>query len=130
MRVINNILVLLGVIVSLGVSIYAAQPWGDNYAYQTVDGYPILALLELWILFPFLIFYFLNNTYHQSARHMRLMFGVCMLGSIGVAAAYLKFVLFSGGSTAALIFLFFPGYQLGFAVIVWVCCIVMGRYTK
>lgn len=128
MNKINNILIVIGLLASLFLSTYAAQPWGDNYAYQTIKGYITLALLDLWILFPFLLLYLINRSYQQSARHMRLMFGACFVGSIGAACIYIKSIMYTTSSTASLIFLFLPAYQLGFIIMIWLTCLATGRF--
>lgn len=128
MKRINNTLIIVGLLLSLFLSTYAAQPWGDNYAYQSAKGYITLALLDLWILFPFLLLYLINRSYQHSARHMRLMFGACFVGSIGAACLYIKSIMYTSSSTAALIFLFLPAYQLGFIIMVWLVFLSIGRF--
>jgi hypothetical protein len=128
MNKINNILVVTGLLVSLFLSLYAAQPWDDNYAYQTTRDYIILALLNLWVLFPFILLYLINKAYQHSARHMRLMFGACFIGSIGAACIYIKSIMYSTSSTSSLIFLFLPAYQLGFIIMIWLVCLSTGQF--
>jgi hypothetical protein len=50
-----SILVLLagGALATAGMMIYAAQPWGDNYAYQSVAGYLSLLLFMGWAISPY-----------------------------------------------------------------------------
>lgn len=125
MTKLNNVLILLGLLISVGVSIYAAQPWGDNYAYQDVSGYLGLFVWELWISAPFLCLYLLNSHYNNSSAHMKLLLASCLIGSVVVSAIYVESIVFSSSSTGALVFVFMPGYQLMFLLLIWVICLIM-----
>jgi hypothetical protein len=45
--------------------IYMAQPWGDNYAYQSPWGYAGLLVLAVWASSPYLMILFLNRKTSQ-----------------------------------------------------------------
>jgi drug/metabolite transporter (DMT)-like permease len=127
---VNRILILLGLLVSIGVSIFAAQPWGDNYAYQDITGYLMLFAAELWICAPFVGLYFLNRAYRYSPAHKKVLLISCVIGSVLVSVLYVNGIVFSSGSTSALIFLFMPIYQLVFIFVVLVISQAMSRWIK
>jgi hypothetical protein len=127
---INNALILLGLLLSVGVSIFTAQPWGDNYAYQDASGYLMLLAGELWICAPFAGLYFLNRVFRHSLAHKKLLLISCVLGSVLVSALYVDAIVFSSSSTSALIFLVMPIYQWIFLIVVLVISLVMGRWIK
>lgn len=121
MAKLNYFLILVGLLVSVATSIYAARPWGDNYAYQEASGYFILLLFELWIVLPFLVLFRLNKVCLNSLHYLKLMFFVCIIVADFAAYIYVDSILTSSGSTSALIFVFLPIYQLSLlgAVIVF-----------
>jgi hypothetical protein len=127
MKTINFIFIALGLLVSAGISIYAAQPWGDNYAYQDISGYFGLLIWELWIGLPFLLLYWFVKKYKDSNTHMRLLLFaslvVCVLGNY----IYVESIVFSSSSTSALVFIFLPLYQLIFLAIVGAICALISK---
>jgi hypothetical protein len=102
----NNALILLGLLVSVGISIFAAQPRGDNSLYL------------------------LNRIFRDSSTHMKLLLPVCVICSIAAAAAYVEAVVFSASSTSALIFIVMPGYQMFFLFIILVISLVLRRSIR
>ena len=126
-KYLNYALIVLGLLISVGTSIYAAQPWGDNYAYQDISGYFSLLLWELWIGLPFLVLYLLNKNYSNSSAHLKLLFVACLLGSIFASYIYVDSIMFSSSSTSALIFIFMPAYQLIFLAIIGTVCLVLSK---
>lgn len=127
MKIVNYLLIAVGISTSLGMSIYAAQPWGDNYAYQNISGYLGLILWDLWVALPFALLYLLNRRYRNSKPHLRLMFIACLIGSCFVAYIYIDSIMFSTSSTSALIFIFLPLYQLIFVAIIGSICMVISK---
>jgi len=121
----NYILIVLGFLISVATSIYAARPWGDNYAYQEISGYFSLLLWELWIGVPFYVLYLLNKKYRSSSAHLKLLLFTCLVGSIFGAYIYVDSIVFSTSSTSALIFIFLPVYQLIFLAVIGLICLVM-----
>ena len=127
MKTLNYALIVLGLLISVGISIYAAQPWGDNYAYQDISGYFSLLLWELWIGLPFVVLYLLNKHYSNSSVHLKLLFVACLIGSIFASYIYVDSIIFSSSSTSALIFIFLPAYQLFFLAIIGLVYLVMNK---
>ena len=126
----NYVLILLGFLISAGILVYAAQPWGDNYAYQEFSGYVSLLLWELWVGLPFLALYLLNRKYSSSSPHLKLLFFACLIGSISASCIYADSILFSRSSTSALIYAALPVYQLLFLAIVGVVCVIMTKRVR
>ena len=54
LQTISLILAVLAALTTVSVGIYMAQPWGDNYAYQSVSGYAVLMLFLFWALAPYI----------------------------------------------------------------------------
>jgi len=127
MRVINRILITFGLFVSVSFSLYAAQPWGENYAYQDISGYFSLFLFEFWIFLPFFILFLLNNKYKNSNKHLKLLTMVCVLISLSAAYIYFESTVLGSSSTSSLIFLFLPLYQLFFLVITLLTCMGISK---
>lgn len=125
LNIVNVLLIVTGWLCTVGTSIYAARPWGGNYAYQDASGYFALLLWELWIGLPFVILLVLNRAYRHSAAHLKLLLFACLIGSIFAAYVYVDATVFSISSTSALIFIFLPAYQLVLLAIVAAVCWVM-----
>ena len=127
MKTINFIFIALGLLVSIGTSIYAAQPWGDNYAYQDISGYFLLLIWEFWIGLPFLLLYLFNKKYSNSNTHLKLLLFASLIVSIFGNYIYVESIVFSSSSTSALIFIFLPLYQLIFLAIIGAICAVISK---
>ena len=126
----NFILILTGLLVSVVTSVYAARPWGDNYAYQETSGYFTLLLWELWIGLPFLALILLNKACMKSPHHLKLLFVVSVIGAGFAAYIYVDSTFFSSGSTSALIFIFLPIYQLMFIGAAGVISLIVSKVLK
>ncbi|MDX1618981.1 MAG: hypothetical protein R3224_09355 [Balneolaceae bacterium] len=97
--------------VTLGV--YAAHPWGDNYAYRDAFGYLLLALYLAWAISPYLYFY-LSGGRAVPVRAVRIIriagtLLICLAGT----AVVIDIVLIHTDAQGGLIFLFMPVYQWG-----------------
>ena len=54
MHFVPLILSIAAGVVTLAVGIYMAQPWGDNYAYQSLGDYVVLLIMLSWATAPYL----------------------------------------------------------------------------
>jgi len=127
LRTVIFLLIAAGIAGSLGVSIYAAQPWGGNYAYQNLGDYLELLAWEAFITLPFLLLFLVARRYATPGPQMMfLVFGCLVMSGFGVYT-YIDAVFVNPSSTAALIFLVLPIYQLIFVAIIWGVCAVVRR---
>jgi len=104
----------LSVIVTVGCAVYAAHPWGDNYAYQGIFGfvgYLVLATMVAWAISPYIYLYL--STRRHSSYCIKNLFrtGVTLLICIGGIAAVFDTVFIHSDAQGGLIFLFLPIYQ-------------------
>ena len=127
MKSVNYILISLGIFASVFISIHAAQPWGDNYAYQDISGYLSLLFFELWICLPFLVLFLQNKIYKNSNTHLKFLTLICLFIVISSTYIYIESIFYSSSSTSSLIFLFLPVYQLIFLTITFGVCVVISK---
>ena len=127
MKRINYILIIAGMLISFGMVIYAAQPWGGNYAYKQGYGYLLLFVGVLWVALPFFLLYLLNRNYPNSKPHLILIFVACLICSAFAAYIYIASIVFSTSSTSALIFIFLPLYQMFFLSIMGLLCWIITK---
>jgi hypothetical protein len=61
-----RLITLAAVLTTLTLMVYMAQPWGDNYAYQSLWGYAGLLALAVWANLPYLMILFLAGKASQA----------------------------------------------------------------
>jgi hypothetical protein len=113
----TRFIALAAALTSLALLIYAAQPWGDNYAYQNLSGYLGLLGFAVWVTLPYLMTIFLAKRALASQANKYLMVMGAVLISIGGVALYIEAVLLHRDAQGALAFVAVPFYQwivLGF----------------
>lgn len=100
----------LGTIATGVLAIYAARPWGDNYAYQEISDYVLLAGFVVWALSPYIYLFFFAG--RRSAR-LTNVFGAAVAVLICVVGTAVVFdtVFIHPDAQGGLIFLFMPAYQ-------------------
>jgi hypothetical protein len=126
-RAVIHALIGAGIAGSIGASIYAARPWGGNYAYQDASGYLQLLLWEGFIALPYVLLYLVARRYGAGARQLAVLLFSCLLLSGFGVYAYVDAVLFSTSSTSALIFLVLPVYQVLVVAGIWGACAMIRR---
>ena len=106
-----RLLASVGVIATVALSIYAAQPWGDNYAYQDISGYVLLTVFVAWAISPY-IYLFVSAGRHSPHRLSNLLrVAVALLTCIGGIAAVFDTVFIHLDAQGGLIFLSLPVVQ-------------------
>jgi hypothetical protein len=108
---------LAAALVTLALLIYAAQPWGDNYAYQDLSGYLGLLGFAVWVTLPYLMIIFLAKKALISQVNKFLVVIGALLISFGGVALYVEAMLLHRDAQGALAFVAVAFYQwmvLGF----------------
>lgn len=102
---------LVAVIFTAAIQIYAAQPWGDNYAYQSVRDYLGLSVFVIWAISPYLFVYF--SSYFQKSSRKPLLFRLIAGALLLVVALYIYInaTFIHLDAQGGLVFLFLPLYQ-------------------
>jgi len=67
-----RLVALAAALITLGLMIYMAQPWGDNYAYQSLSGYAWLLGFAVWVSLPFFMLLFLVRLSHPRQINLLL----------------------------------------------------------
>jgi hypothetical protein len=97
---------------TLAVMIYAARPWGDNYAYQGLGGYARLLLLSMWAILPYLVLFFMSkHSVHFETKAVLVLIGALLI-CVGGMAAYVDATWLRPDPQGGLAFLAVPFYQL------------------
>ena len=112
------------------IAIYAAQPWGDNYAYKDLADYFYLLGMMLWAISPYLAMFIVLFIFSRKKVLIKT-FSICML-IISLFAGYILFdtMFIHIDAQGGLIFLFLPIYQwLAFFIMLFICAAV-NKFTK
>ena len=105
-----RLIALSAALITLTLMIYMAQPWGDNYAYQSLWGYAGLLVLAVWATSPYLMILFLNRKASQ-ARAIKL---ADIIGTVIISLGVLLYVdaaFLHRDAQGALVFTTVPFYQ-------------------
>lgn len=104
-------LLAAGMLVTLGMMIYAAQPWGDNYAYQSLAGYLGLLLFMGWCLSPYVAL-MVAAAWLGTSRRGRWLVAMAALVTTAVGLwAITDAVVIHTDAQSGLIFVVLPLYQ-------------------
>jgi hypothetical protein len=113
----TRLIALAAALITLALLIYAAQPWGGNYAYQSPSGYLMLLGFAMWVTLPYLMTILLAHKASASqAKNFVAIIGGLII-SLGGVALYIDAVLLHRDAQAGLAFVAVPFYQwiiLGF----------------
>jgi hypothetical protein len=113
----TRLIVLSAAMITLTLLIYMAQPWGNNYAYQSLSGYAWLLSIAVWATLPYLIILFLaRKSFEFKANILMVVIGTLII-SLGGVALYLDAAFLHQDPQGGLVFIAVPLYQwiiLGF----------------
>jgi len=117
---------LIGIcLFTFAILIFAAQPWGDNYAYSKFSDYFKLTGMILWSISPYLAMFIALLVFSKKKVLIKT-FSVCIF----VISLFAGLILFDTmfihiDAQGGLVFLFLPIYQwLAFFVLLLICAIV------
>lgn len=115
---------------TLVMAIYAAQPWGDNYAYQKASDYLALFCFMLWDIAPYIIIAFLLRYFCRSETVTKIFTAGILIISLVTALILIDTNFVHIDAQGGLIFLFLPFYQ-GIAVFILLAiCSIVKRIIK
>ena len=107
---VTRLIALSAALITLTLMIYMAQPWGDNYAYQTPWGHAGLLVLAVWATSPYLMILFLTRKISQAqAIKLADIIGTLII-SLGVLL-YVEAVFLHPDPQGGLAFITVPLYQ-------------------
>lgn len=115
---------------TLTMAIYAAQPWGDNYAYKKLTDYFFLFGMMLWAISPYFAMIITLSIFSKKEILIKT-YSIGML----IISLLAGFILFDSmfihiDAQGGLIFLFLPIYQwLAFFILLFICAAVY-KFTK
>ena len=102
---------LAAALITLTLMIYMAQPWGDNYAYQSLSGYAWLLEFAVWVSLPFLMLLFLVRKAFASEANKLIAITGALIIVLGGVALYVDAALLHRDPQGALVFIAVPFYQ-------------------
>jgi hypothetical protein len=127
-------LILITAVFTWAMSVYVAQPWGDNYAYQKISDYLSLFYMMLWETSPFaLVAFLLRYSFKNKITIIIFSLGIFIILLLSA------FILIDTNfihldAQGGLVFLFLPFYQwIAILVLLTICLIVqrvMKHFTK
>ncbi len=101
----------LGIIATAALAIYAAQPWGDNYAYQHLFDYLLLIVFVTWAVSPYIYLFLSARRYSPHRVKSLIRVAVTLLLCAGGIAMVFDTVFIHPDAQGGLIFLSLPIYQ-------------------
>lgn len=127
-RKIGNLISIGGAVFTICIMIYAAQPWGGNYAYKTLSDYLKLVGYCLWAISPYLILTVILHGFRKN----RYSINTAVIGaSIIVIASCLILVdafFIHIDAQNALVLIFLPIYQFLALFVLTLICFAIGRF--
>jgi hypothetical protein len=110
--------------------VYAAQPWGDNYAYKGFSDYLTLFGYMLWAISPYfmLAIIFHGFRHHPSASLVALVGTVLIV--LASAALLIDAIFVHIDAQGGLIFLFLPIPQWLAALFLGLICLIVYKVIK
>jgi predicted membrane-bound spermidine synthase len=102
-------LVIASIITTVGLGVFMAQPWGGNYAYQSLGDYLQLIGLLGWVSCPLLFLATRKVPVKYSVVFWRLI--AALVVGLGSAVVIAHTVFFHSDPLGGLIFMFLPVYQ-------------------
>lgn len=97
---------------TLAMMVYAARPWGDNYAYQSLWGYASLLLLAVWATLPYLVLVIMaRSAVHFRTKEILVLMGAVIIAAGGMAA-YVDAIWLHPDAQGGLAFIVVPFYQM------------------
>ena len=112
---------------TLGMMVYAARPWGDNYAYQSATGYLVLLLFMGWALSPYAALMVSNAWLGGSRGGGWLVFVAALLATGFGLWVITDAVFIHPDAQGALVFVVLPLYQWLIVGLVLALGLWMGR---
>ena len=110
---------ILAMIITVAIIIYATHPWGGNYANQMFTDYVYLLAFSFWSIIPYLALMILIHLF----KEYKLSYYIVISGSEVIILTSLLFlidtVFIHPNSQGAYIFLFLPIYQ-------WLAILLLG----
>ena len=88
--------------------IYAAQPWGDNYAYKNFSDYLTLFGYALWAISPYLILTIIFQSFHKNQYSINVAFFGALIIVLTSCALLIDAFFVHIDAQNALVFLFLP----------------------
>ncbi len=110
--------------------VYAAQPWGDNYAYRNLSGYLSLFGFMLWAVSPYLVLAFILYFCRNNSTSMTIAFIGTVIIVLAAAVILVDAFFIHLDAQGALVILFLPVYQWLAAFLLILICAVLGSLFR
>lgn len=110
-KTLAKLITILSLLVTMGLMIYSAQPWGDNYAYKNIAGYILLGVFLAWAASPYVILWLLSNKAVDDRVSVLTILGGTVLICGLTLALLIDTVFIHIDAQGGLVFLFLPIYQ-------------------
>jgi hypothetical protein len=102
---------LSAALITLILMIYMAQPWGGNYAYQSLSGYAWLLGFAVWATLPYgMIIFLAGKALPSPAQKLLVVISAILISLCGVAL-YIDAAFLHPDPQGALVFIAVPLYQ-------------------
>ena len=128
--ILGKLILISAMIFTIAIMVYAAQPWGDNYAYKTYYDYLTLIGYMLWAISPYfmLAIIFHGFRHHPSASLTALVGTVLIV--LASAALLIDAFFVHIDAQGGLIFLFLPIPQWFAALFLGLICLIISKVIQ
>ena len=117
-----------GAAFTICMMIYAAQPWGDNYAYKNFSDYLTLFGYTLWAISPYLILAIILQSFRKNPYSLNVAFYGALLILLSSFALLIDAFFIHIDAQNALLFLFLPICQWLAILILALISFTVGKY--
>ncbi len=125
---IGHMITIGGAAFTICMMIYAAQPWGDNYAYKTFSGYLTLVGYASWAISPYLILTIILRAFRKNKYSTNTAIIGALIIAITSCALLIDAFFIHIDAQNALVFIFLPIYQWVAFLVLALICFAVGRF--
>ena len=108
--------------------VYAAQPWGDNYAYKTFSDYSTLVGFALWAISPYLILTIILRGFRKNKYSTNTAIIGALIIAVTSCALLIDAFFIHIDAQNALVFIFLPIYQWVAFLLLALICFAVGKF--
>ena len=118
-----------GIVLTVSLGLWSAQPWGDNYAYQDAGDYLMLTGFLAWAVAPYAYFILLPGEPRRGESPVARLVVTLLICGLGMYML-IDAVFIHPDAQSAMIFIFAALYQWAMIILYALVITVLGRIGR
>lgn len=107
----NRWVIVILCLFTWAIEIYAAQPWGDNHAYQKFSDYLLFSCFMLWAISPYLVLGIILSFFSRKERALKTITVGILIISLFAVFILIDSIFVHMDAQGGLVVLVLPIYQ-------------------